>query len=155
MLVSERVGCLSCMLSIPQLGSSQMGRTRRKSRVLSGMLGSVLRVLFCKEQMLNARVTMQLFRPMPVGNLSHPVFQSDQRVPLELPIYRPVCFHRRVLEATCLRTCVGVQEALTHAAVGTAMAFPDKDSKALKAYGLPTNVLVDVSAPFRPAEAPL
>ena len=34
---------------------------------------------------------------------------------------------------------------MTPQAANTAMAFPAEDSKALKAYGLPTNVLVDVS----------
>ena len=37
-----------------------------------------------------------------------------------------------------------MQEALTPAAAGKAMSFPQEESKALKAYGLPTNILVDV-----------
>ncbi|KAI0831871.1 mitochondrial ribosomal death-associated protein 3-domain-containing protein [Trametes gibbosa] len=64
-----------------------------------------------------------LFRPMSVNNLSEPVFQSDQRISLQLPVFRP--------------------EALTPAAAGKAMSFPQEESKALKAYGLPTNILVD------------
>ncbi|KAH9849892.1 mitochondrial ribosomal death-associated protein 3-domain-containing protein [Lenzites betulinus] len=64
-----------------------------------------------------------VFRPMSVNNLSDPVFQSDQRTTLELPVFRP--------------------EAITHTAANKAMAFPQDESKALKAYGLPTNVLVD------------
>ena len=44
------------------------------------------------------------------------------------------------------------KEALTAEAANTAMAFPTGDSKALKAYGLPTNVLVDVSVCMCAAE---
>ncbi|KAI0642367.1 mitochondrial ribosomal death-associated protein 3-domain-containing protein [Trametes meyenii] len=64
-----------------------------------------------------------LFRPMSVNNLTDPVFQSEQRVSLQLPLFRP--------------------EAITSTAAAKAMAFPDNESKALKAYGLPTNILVD------------
>ncbi|KAM5544215.1 hypothetical protein V8D89_001875 [Ganoderma adspersum] len=71
-----------------------------------------------------------LFRPMSVNNLAHPVFQSDLRGTLHLPVFRP--------------------EALTAEAANTAMAFPTGDSKALKAYGLPTNVLVDYMLLSRP-----
>ncbi|KAI0630734.1 mitochondrial ribosomal death-associated protein 3-domain-containing protein [Trametes polyzona] len=64
-----------------------------------------------------------LFRPMSVNNLTNPIFQSEQRTSLELPTFRP--------------------EAITRTAATTAMAFPQDESKALKAYGLPTNILVD------------
>ncbi|RPD64029.1 hypothetical protein L226DRAFT_533343 [Lentinus tigrinus ALCF2SS1-7] len=64
-----------------------------------------------------------LFRPMPANNLTDPVFQSDQRAALQLPIFRP--------------------ETLTPEKANTAMAFPSEGSRALKAYGLPVNVLVD------------
>ncbi|KAL7280576.1 hypothetical protein ACG7TL_005510 [Trametes sanguinea] len=63
------------------------------------------------------------FRPMSVTNLTHPVFQSEQRTQLKLPVFRP--------------------EAITATAATKAMAFPHEESRALKAYGLPRNILVD------------
>ncbi|KAI8985668.1 mitochondrial ribosomal death-associated protein 3-domain-containing protein [Trametes punicea] len=63
------------------------------------------------------------FRPMPVNNLTDPVFQSDQRVSLKLPLFRP--------------------ETITPTSATRAMAFPQDESRALKAYGLPRNILVD------------
>ncbi|KAI9062639.1 hypothetical protein FKP32DRAFT_1758798 [Trametes sanguinea] len=63
------------------------------------------------------------FRPMSVANLTHPIFQSEQRSQLKLPLFRP--------------------EALTPAAATKAMAFPQDESPALKAFGLPRNILVD------------
>ncbi|KAI0369803.1 hypothetical protein BV20DRAFT_967474 [Pilatotrama ljubarskyi] len=71
-----------------------------------------------------------LFRPMSVNNLTDPVFQSDQRTQLQLPVFRP--------------------EAITPMAAAKAMAFPQNESKALKAYGLPTNILVDYLLLSRP-----
>ncbi|KAI0664394.1 mitochondrial ribosomal death-associated protein 3-domain-containing protein [Cubamyces menziesii] len=64
-----------------------------------------------------------LFRPMPPNALTHPVFQSEYRSELKLPVYRP--------------------ETLTSSAAAKALAFPRDDSRALKAFGLPTNILVD------------
>ncbi|KAI0761832.1 mitochondrial ribosomal death-associated protein 3-domain-containing protein [Trametes elegans] len=64
-----------------------------------------------------------LFRPMSVNNLTHPVFESEQRVALQLPVFRP--------------------EAITPTAASKALAFPQNESNLLKAYGLPTNILVD------------
>ncbi|CDO72071.1 hypothetical protein BN946_scf184962.g14 [Trametes cinnabarina] len=76
-----------------------------------------------KEQPKRAPRDSGVFRPMPVTNLTHPVFQSEQRTPLQLPLFRP--------------------EAITPAAATKAMAFPQEESRALKAYGLPRNILVD------------
>ncbi|KAI0718085.1 mitochondrial ribosomal death-associated protein 3-domain-containing protein [Cerioporus squamosus] len=76
-----------------------------------------------KEKTKRAARDPGLFRPMPANNLTDPVFQSDQRTPLQLPIFRP--------------------ETLIPEKASTAMAFPTDSSRALKAYGLPTNVLVD------------
>ncbi|KAI0793800.1 mitochondrial ribosomal death-associated protein 3-domain-containing protein [Fomes fomentarius] len=64
-----------------------------------------------------------LFRLMPASTLEHPIFQREQRSALQLPIFRP--------------------EVITPQAANQALAFPTEDTKALKAYGLPKNVLVD------------
>ncbi|KAI0358308.1 hypothetical protein OH77DRAFT_1421633 [Trametes cingulata] len=76
-----------------------------------------------KEDKKRAPRDAGLFRPMSVNNLTHPVFQSEQRMQLQLPLFRP--------------------EAITPTAATQALAFPQDESKALKAYGLPTNILVD------------
>ncbi|KAI0741258.1 mitochondrial ribosomal death-associated protein 3-domain-containing protein [Daedaleopsis nitida] len=75
------------------------------------------------EQTKSAPRDPGLFRPMAASALTDPIFQSDQRTPLQLPTFRA--------------------ETITPEVANTAMAFPTEDSKALKAYGLPTNVLVD------------
>ena len=81
---------------------------------------------------------------MSVTNLTHPVFESDLRSVLQLPTFRPVSlFH--ITYVTRTLPDLLLQEALTAEAASKAMAFPQGDSKALKAYGVPTNVLVDVS----------
>ena len=88
---------------------------------------------------------------MSVNNLAHPVFQSDLRTTLQLPLFRPVS---SAFPSYLLRFAFDSlpKEALTAEAANTAMAFPTGDSKALKAYGLPTNVLVDVSVRMCAAE---
>ncbi|EIW58398.1 mitochondrial 37S ribosomal protein RSM23 [Trametes versicolor FP-101664 SS1] len=63
------------------------------------------------------------YHPMPVNSLANPVFQTENITSLQLPTFRP--------------------EAITPSAVAKPMAFPQGESKALKAYGLPRNILVD------------
>jgi len=35
---------------------------------------------------------IQVFRPMPVNQLSHPIFESERRDDLDLPVFQPVSY---------------------------------------------------------------
>ena len=80
---------------------------------------------------------------MSAASLTDPVFESDARVSLNLPNFYPVC--AVTLFCSLFSTMfTALQEVVTSDAVNSAMAFPASTSKAIKAYGLPKNVLVDV-----------
>ncbi|KZT07490.1 uncharacterized protein LAESUDRAFT_698797 [Laetiporus sulphureus 93-53] len=63
------------------------------------------------------------YLPLPVNQLSSPLFRTNYRSELKLPLYSP--------------------EALTDAAVGTAMQFPKSENEAMRAYGLPRQLLLE------------
>ena len=57
-------------------------------------------------ELIHGCVGQQLFRPMSVTNLTHPVFESDLRSVLQLPTFRPVSlFHMLTLRASFLTSC--------------------------------------------------
>lgn len=70
------------------------------------------------------------FLTLPANQVTNTLFKPDNRVVLDLPTYST--------------------EALTSAAVGKAMAFPMSENEAIRAYGVPKNLVVEFRVLSKP-----
>ncbi|KAI0736464.1 mitochondrial ribosomal death-associated protein 3-domain-containing protein [Fomitopsis betulina] len=70
------------------------------------------------------------YKPMPVNQLTNPIFKTDQRAELQLPVFSP--------------------EVLKESSVGKALAFPTSQNEALRAFGVPDSILRDFRVLSRP-----
>lgn len=91
---------------------------------------------------------------MPTSQLTHPLFQPDHLSRLTLQPFHPVRKSLALLPSRILTfpllLCIltrffAHQETITPAVVSQALKFPHNDKDPFRIFGLPRNLLVEVS----------
>ena len=80
---------------------------------------------------------------MPASRLTHPLFGNGRLNDLQLPPFNPVRAFPR--DASVYERLILLYQAeLTKSNISKAMAFPMPEDDAMKIFGVPTNVFIDV-----------